>query len=339
MNSFKKYSMAAALAGLGAIPSTAEIKLSDNLSTSGFLDMAILGVTHDDVNSLNASLDQFELDFMYKYGDKVSARVDLAYGGVGGGSTTAEGTLGGVGFVNLEQGFVTATLGALSISSGRFLSSSGWEAAEPTGMYQYSYSENITGPAGAVYGGYQNGINFAYSTPMFGIYGAFVADLWSTADTDIEYPGFEGQLSVMPIPGLTAKLAYLYQMHDEDATDDASQQLINFWASYATGPITVAGEFNYLMDWDAPGAGPTDEDGMGYLVMANYKFTPIFAATLRHSSMIYADLDPTMEFTVSPSVAVAANWLALAEFRYDIDPDEISDEPTISYALETTFTF
>lgn len=329
MNSLKKYSMAAALAGLSAIPSSAEIKLSDNLSTSGFLDMSAFGNIRGDENNLNANFDQFEMDFFWKYGEKVSARADLAYGGVGGGA----------GAVSLEQGFVTATMGSLALSAGRFLSSSGWEAAEPTGMYQYSYSENIEGPAGAVYGGYQNGINASFSTPMFGIYGAVVTDLWNTGDNTLEYPGLEGQISVMPVPGVTAKLAYLYQFHDEDATDDASQQLINFWASYAGGPITVAGEFNYLLDWDAPGAGTTDEDGMGYLLMANYKFTDLFAATLRYSSMIYADLDPTMEFTFSPSVAIASNWLALAEVRYDIDPDEISEDDDFRYAVETTFTF
>jgi hypothetical protein len=203
-------------------------------------------------------------------------------------------------------------------------------------MYQFSYSENITGPAGAVYGGFQNGINVAYATPMFGLYAALVTDLWDTDDTDLEYPGLEGQLSVTPFAGLTAKLAYLYQFMNEDATDDASQQLLNVWASYATGPVTLAGEYNMLIDWDA-GFGENDETGHGYLLMANYKFTDVFAATLRYSSMIYADLDPTMEFTLSPSVAIAANWLALAELRYDIDPDPI--DPTFSYAVETTFTF
>lgn len=338
MNSLKKLSMAATLLGMGAATTFAEIKLSDNLSLSGFLDMAVLGVTHDDDNSLNASFDQFELDFMYKYGDKVSARADLAYGGVGGGSTTIAGTAGGVGAVALEQGFVTATLGALSFSSGRFLSTSGFEAAEPTGLYQYSTSENLTNlVTGPIYGGYQNGINVAYTTGMFGLYGAVVADLWSTADTDLEYPGFEGQIAVTPTEGVTAKLTYLYQMMNEDATDDASQQLLNVWGSYARGPLTAAAEYNMLIDW--AGAGADDETGHGYLVMGNFKFTDTFATTLRHSGMIFADLDPAMEFTVSPSVALAANWLALAELRYDMDPDEISDEPTISYAVETTFTF
>jgi len=329
----KYLSIAATLAGLGAASSFAEIRLTDNLSTSGFLDMSAAGGMKDDIDldTLVAGFDQFELDFMFKFGDKVSARADISQGGAGGGA----------GAIHLEQGFVTAHLGSLSISTGRFLSSSGFEAAEPTGLYQYSTSLNLSLPLGlgtpwgGVYGGYQNGVNLAYSTPMFGLYGAVVTDLWETGETDLKTPGFEGQVSVTPIPGLTAKVAYLFQMYDEDATveEDASQQLLNAWASYAFGPLTVAGEYNLLLDWDV-----SDETGNGYLVMANYKFTDMFAATLRHSGMFYADLDPFYEFTVSPSVAISANWLVLAEFRYDMLP-EPTDDPLFSYAVESLFSF
>ena len=337
MTEMKKLPLVLTVLGLGASATFAEIKLTDNLSTTGFLDMSIAGMSQDTNSALTATFDQFELDFMYKYGEKVSARADLSYGGVGGGSNSIPGSLGGVGALALEQGYATATLGSIAISGGRFLSMSGFEAAEPTGMFQYSYSENILGPAGAVYGGYQNGLNIAFTTPKFALYGAVVADLWSTAESDLKTPGIEAQVALTPVEGVTAKVAYLYQMYDEDATGDASQQLLNAWASYAKGAITVAAEVNMLMDWDAPGAGPNDESGTGYLVLANYKFSDTFAGTVRHSAMMYADLDPTMEFTVSPSLALAPNWLALAEFRYDMDPDPI--EPTLSYAVESTFSF
>src|SRR5687768_14515974 len=114
MNSLKKLPMALTVLGLGAASSFAEIKLGDNLSVSGFLDMSANGMLDpaDDADAtLNANVDQFELDLMYKYGDKVSARVDL--NSISGGGMT------------FEQGFVTATLGSLALSTGRFLSTSG----------------------------------------------------------------------------------------------------------------------------------------------------------------------------------------------------------------------
>ena len=44
MNSMKKLSMAMAVLGLGASSSFAEIKLTDNLGVSGFLDMSANGL-------------------------------------------------------------------------------------------------------------------------------------------------------------------------------------------------------------------------------------------------------------------------------------------------------
>src|SRR5688500_7955971 len=134
MKNLKNLPLALTVLGLGATASFAEIKLTDNLSMSGFLDMSASGFAGSEDTSpdatLNATFDQLELDFMLKYGD-FSARADI-------------NSLGG-GAVSLEQGFVTAALTpGLSLTMGRFLSVSGFEAAEPTGLYQYSVSKLLS---------------------------------------------------------------------------------------------------------------------------------------------------------------------------------------------------
>jgi hypothetical protein len=319
MKNFNKLPMAMSLVGLGAALSFAEIKVNDNLALSGFLDMSVSGEANDSDETLNASFDQFEVDFMYKFGDKISARADI-------------NSLGG-GAMAFEQGFVSYANGPLSFSTGRFLSSSGFEAAEPTGLYQYSTSKTL------VYGGYQNGVNVAFATPMFGLYGAVVSDLWVSGETEIlNTPGFEGQVSLTPAEGITAKVAYLYQMYDEDATGDASQQLLNAWASYAAGPITAAVEYNLLLDWmvpdeDAVGGMVNDGTGHGWLAMANYKINDLVAATVRYSGILLGDADPDQEVTFSPSLALSPNWLALAEVKYQIDAE------VTNYAVEGLFSF
>jgi hypothetical protein len=317
MNSLNKLPMALTVLGLGAAASFAEIKVGDNLSLSGFLDMSANGMVDsaDDADAtLGANVDQFELDFMYKFGDKVSARVDV--NSLSGGDVT------------FEQGFVTANLGSVALSTGRFLSSSGFEAAEPTGLYQYSTSKTL------VYGGYQNGVNVAWTSPMIGLYGAIVTDLWVATETELlNTPGFEGQVALTPGSGITAKATMLWQLYDEAGPNaDEEQGLLNVWGQYAAGPITAAAEYNMLISWDLGGAA-NDESGHGWLAMANYKFTDMFAATLRYSGIILGDGDPDQEVTVSPSVAIAANWLALAEYRFNID-SQIQQ-----YALETTLSF
>jgi hypothetical protein len=332
----KKLPLALSVLGLGAMAASAEIKINDNLSTAGFVDMSLSGAKAEDVDAtLGGQLDQYELDFMYKFGF-FSARADV-------------NAMGPTGNVAIEQAFITSTLtNTLSLSFGKFLSCTGFEAAEPTGMYQYSYSKNMdkTSPTGAIYGGYQNGINLNFSTPTFGIYAAAVSDVWEGAETEyMKTPGGEFQLSLMPVEGVTIKAAYAFQSYGEVADSLSYQGLANAWAQYAKGPLTVAAEFNYLMSWAhtyGTGVNAVTKDnltGMGWLAMANYKCTDKFAATLRYSATTLDDEDSSTddmgsEVTVSPSIAISPNWLALAEVKIEFGTVEQTD-----YALETTFSF
>lgn len=332
----KKLPLALTVLGMGASVSMAEIKINDNLSTAGFVDMALHGAKADNVDAtLDGELDQYELDFMYKFGF-FSARADV-------------NALGPTGNVAIEQAFITSTLtNSLSLSFGKFLSCTGFEAAEPTGMYQYSYSKNMdpTSPTGMMYGGYQNGINLNFSTPTFGIYVSAVSDVWNGAETEyMKTPGGEFQLSLMPVEGVTVKAAYALQMYDADAGTDEFQGLANVWAQYSKGAITAAAEFNYLMSWAknvGTAAAPLVKDdltGMGWLAMVNYKFTDKFAGTLRYSATTLDDeIDATddmgSEVTVSPSFAISPNWLALAEVKIEFGTVEQTD-----YAIETTYSF
>jgi hypothetical protein len=327
MTDTKKLPLAISVLGCLASVSMAEIKVNDNLSITGFVDMSANGKDSGDVDpTLNANVDQYEMDFMYKYGF-FSARADVNVETWKSNSAT------------LEQAYATAALlPSLSLSTGRFLSSMGFEAAEPTGLYQYSVSKTTAG----IYGGYQNGINLAYNGGKFGVYGAVVSDLWSSAETEImKSPGFEGQVSLMPVEGLTAKAAVLWQMYDKKATatlGDDGQGLVNVWAQWAKGPLTAAAEYNQLLSWKADSAHK-DQMGMGWLAMVNYKFTDKFATTLRYSALAIDDDnsatdDMGSEVTISPSFAISPNWLALAEYRI-----EFGNVEQQLYAVETTFSF
>jgi hypothetical protein len=332
MTDIRKLPLVLTVMGLGAVAANADIKLNDNLTTTGFIDMSLNGYTPDKgPAALNASLDQYELDFLYKYGN-VSARADV--NGMPSSDPVPGKPPGSNASVWVEQAYVTGTMGALAVSAGRFLSSSGWEAAEPTGMYQYSYSKNL------FYGYYQNGLNLSYSQPKFALYGAVVSDLWNPQEYDLKKtPGFEGQVALMPVEGVTAKVTYLYQMFDKDASGKDDQQLLNAWASYAKGPLTVAGEYSLMLDWNTfspandSAKSKLDDTGNGWLVMANYKFTPVVAATVRYSGNKFSKLDQDTEVTLAPSFQASPNWLLVAEGKYEIDLKKVD------YALESTFSF
>ena len=304
--------LAAGALGLLAASSFADIKVSDQLSLSGFIDMSTYYNTQvftfpgftGTADEPGATFDQFELDFMYKFSDKLSARVDLN---------------GGQGAVAVEQGFISyAATSALTIQTGKFLSVSGWEAAEPTGMYQYDYSNAF------VYGGYQNGINVSYTvSPMIALYAALVDGIW-VADGSLERPGIEAQVALFPTKEITVKATNLFQQSPGYITD-----VINVWGAYTAGPLTAALEGNYLMNYTAE-----DDNGFGGLIMANYKLTDALAVTGRFSMLdTDAMAEATQEVTIAPSLALTSNWFLLADVKYQLAAEELG------FALETTVTF
>ena len=295
---------------------SAEIKLTDSLSVSGFLDMSSITTSGGDETEIGLSFDQFELDFHLNQGS-VAARVDI--------DSTAR-TIGGQG-VQLEQGYVTYTLpestvSGVSIKAGRFLSAMGFEAAEPTGLFQYSFSEGIPYP------GYHNGIGIDVKpAKQVGIYVALLSGVWNVNDTDVKNPGIEAQVALTPMEQLTAKLGYAM-----DKMEDYSRSELNAWVQFAQGPLTLAGEVDMLSNWGADG-----KNGMHFLGMANVSLADMISApvavTLRFSGISLDDEDSSSEFTLSPSYTATDNWLLLAEFKQRLDAEE-----TI-IAVESLFTF
>jgi hypothetical protein len=327
--------LAAGAIGLMAATTFADIKVNDQLSLSGFLDMSAYE-TND--GPITGAIDQFEIDFLFKFNDKISARVDLAQGGVGGGAPTnlASGETVSASLA-LEQGFITYTEGAASLFVGKFLSATGFESAEPTGLYQYSasvYCDGVGQAVPCVYGGYQNGVALSYSlSPMLSVYGAVVgstAGIPSTGvdpagSTSLKDPAVEVQVSLMPVEGVTVKAAYLY---DAFAGAPEAYNLANVWASYAKGPITVGAEFNYFMNFTA-----VDDNGTSWLAMANYKLTDKIAATARVSA-IASDLgEDETGITFSPSYSVNGNWLIVTEVS------RLLDAEVTTFALESLVMF
>ena len=267
---------------------------------------------------------QFELDFHLNSGS-VSGRVDI---------DNLSGPDGGLG---VEQGFVTYTLPKdilpdASITAGRFLSSLGFETAEPTGLYQSSVSEGIPYPA------YQNGVAVALNPDdKFGIYAAVLSGVWDVIDTDVKDPGFEAQVSVRPVEQVTAKVGFAVEDIALGNKEETRSEL-NAWASFVEGPLTIAGEIDVLSNWpSSEEPGKIRDNGIHYLGMANVSLKDVLSApvalTARFSGIKLDTEDASTEITVSPSYAPTDSWILLGEFKRRIDAKE-----TI-VAVESLFTF
>ncbi len=282
--------------------------VSAEVEFSGFVDMSVFS----DDGDASMSLDQFELDVSTDLGEGISMRADV-------------NALGPTAPVELEQAFITYDTGeGLALTVGKFLSCTGFEAAEPTGMYQYSYSATL------VYGGYQNGVAASYGSDMFGLYGAVVSSVWDGAETDFSGDGsdvgFEAQVALMPVEGVTAKAAL--------ARED-EQTLINVWGMLATGPLTVAAEVNSMSDWG------DYESGLGYLGMVNYGLSDQVGVTARYSAIAWTPIgggedDETSEITIAPSYAISDNWGLVAEVKMLTEGDA---DAVTQIALESLLTF
>ncbi|MCZ6678018.1 MAG: outer membrane beta-barrel protein [Candidatus Poribacteria bacterium] len=311
---------------------SAEIKLTDNLSVSGFLDMSSVIEDDGEDTTIGLSFDQLELDFHLNYGS-VTARVDID--STGGFEHPSLAGVGQTQDVTLEQGYVTYTLpkdvlpGA-SITAGRFLSTFGFETAEPTGLYQFSFSEGIPYPA------YQNGvaINLA-PTKQFGIYAAVLSGVWDVNDTDLENPGFETQVSLMPVKQLTAKVGFAV----DDTGGDENRSELNAWVQFSQGPLTLAGEIDLLNNWPSEENGlPVVRDsGIHFLGMANVSLADVISApvglTVRFSGIDLEDEETSTEITVSPSFNPVENWTLLAEFK------RLIDKEVTQFAVKSLLTF
>jgi hypothetical protein len=121
--------------------SFAEIALTENISVEGFVDMsysqgsadADQGAADFNESTNSYALDQVEISWLFDF-SPVTAQIDLEY---------EEGQFGGT---NVEQAFITYDLsGPGAITAGRFASMLGFEAFEPTGLYQFSTAYSASG--------------------------------------------------------------------------------------------------------------------------------------------------------------------------------------------------
>jgi hypothetical protein len=341
MNIWKKNISALAVGIAIASPATyAEFELAPGLTMTGFMDMSASYVEYDpaggDSSSESSSgLDQFEINLMYDFGKGLSAVVDLEYQDNGAvdsnGEPVGEET-------HVEQAYINYAIDDnWSLKAGRFLSYSGWETEDPTGLFQYSG----TGYAKYFYGAYQQGASVKYGSDMFDAALSVVNDLGTlTGDTrDTSNPATEIMLAVRPLDGLTAK-AFIMNDTNEDNGEDIES--INVWASYVVAGWTFAAEANASENsYAAVGIAGAEAEAEGYLLMANYAWDK-FGVTLRyHGSEVETEAGVTVEditgITLAPSYQVHENLLLIFEVR--TDEEDVSGDEYESVAFEALLTF
>ncbi len=330
-----------------------EIVINDFLSFEGFVDMSYSHYDAEaddidlDVSDNSFQIDQVEIDWLFDF-DPVTAQVDIQYESSANGEDDE---------TEVEQAFVTyhmdGELEGLAITAGRYASMLGFEAFEPTGLYQYStaYASNYQGDVSPL-PGYAQGVKATYETDntFFGLSvqdEAFDADGGRIGgpkrDADSSY-AVEAAASIVLEDGLSFFLGGVY----EDA-DEGDTYILNAYTTYETGAWLFAAELNYGNSesdaWESDASEDEDVDTLSGLLMANFAYSEVASVTGRFSYLEYDGgvVDQTLEafkYTLAHNYAFTDNLLLVTEINYiDGDLDDYGDYEEFVGAVELLFSF
>ncbi|MDQ8207027.1 porin [Coraliomargarita sp. SDUM461003] len=348
--------------------STAEIVVNDFLSFEGFVDMSY---THtdsefagDEGNENSFAIDQVEISWLFDF-DTVTAQIDFDY--EDNDDSTTE----------VEQAFVTYHMdGGSAVTAGRYASMLGFEAFEPTGLYQYSFGYDMLIGDTSVLPGYAQGVKYTHEsdTTFFGLSLQDEAyDNGSDAfggNPDSTY-AVEAAGSVILAEGLTGFLGGVYENGD-----DVDNYAINAYVTFETGAWIFAAEVNYGdlesgATLGAIGVETAIDNGFGtsantfaaneevlqFLLMANFAYSDQASITGRFTYTDHeADLDvagtavdleaDAMKFTLAHGYAFTDNLFLVTEVSYvdgEFDTDNAAfagdDFDGLQGAVELIFSF
>jgi len=136
--------------------------------------------------------------------------------------------------------------------------------------------------------------------------------------------------SLMIIPGLEAQLGYASQ--DIDTADDWSQ--FNAWIAYNPNDLTLAFEYNNA------DKGPKDYWSM--LLLANYQFNEMFAATFKYSHEDEEDGGSETDadrFTFALLFTITQNLFFNVEYSHAEVDTSSGDYDVDEFYLEALLTF
>jgi len=321
--------------------SMGEIVVNEFLSFEGFVDSSY-STSQSDIEGFKESdnsfgVDQVEISWLFNF-DAVTAQIDLEY--EDGDEDNEDG---------VEQAFVNLALGNGDvITAGRYASMLGFEAYEPTGLYQYSTAYTLDGEVVASAASqYVQGVKYTRTTDttFFGIslqdqaFGNDGDRLGGDSDLDL---GQDSSFAV-EVAG-SIDLGNGFTVFAGGAFEDAESgdnQLINVYVTYETGAWLFAAELNLEENESFFGV---DADSTSALLMANYAYSDVASVTARISMVdLEVDNDELVEFTkytVAHNHALSDNLLLVTEVSFD-DGElfGFADGENLTFAAELLFSF
>jgi len=328
--------------------SMGEIVVNDFLSFEGFVDSSY---THTDIdqgtsglssdNSNEFGVDQVEISWLFNF-DTVTAQIDLQYEGDSNEGTNVDGEL-------VEQAFVNYALANGDVvTAGRYASMLGFEAFEPTGLYQYSTAYDDSGLPG-----YAQGVKYTRESDA-SFFGISIQDEAFDFGGDNNLSSSSYAIEVAYAQDLGNGVAAFIGAAFEDA-DAGDTYIVNSYVTYETGAWLFAAEVNFgnsengafnVDNGENPATilvGGDDVDVMSGLVMANYAYSDDSSVTARlsYEEVENEDSDEgeTTKYTLAHNKALADNLALIVEISYADSEIAKQDIEGSQLAVELLFTF
>jgi hypothetical protein len=295
----KSIAVAASLAAFAVSTSWAQIQLTPNFSTSGFISGSILYHSTGDPET-TIDLDAAQLTFNGSF-DTVSGTVSLYY---------VPGAPEDVTVLDAYIGWQVSD--DVTVTMGKFLSYMGFEAFYIPSLYQISYANGDF--LGAI-PGYHDGVRLDFGGDGLNVGIAILDSVYSPnyLRGDGEFSDqfcVEGYVSFSPTEGSTI---FAGIAHDGEGGFQAeSVTMFNLWGSFtATDSLWFAAEITHKDGGDF-------NTGYNWLLFANWTQSDLMSWTFRVSGEEMDEVGTAggegfLRYTVSPTFAVAENLAILLE--------------------------
>ena len=314
-----RLNLATAIALAAAVTASADIKVNDNLTISGYAAGAYTNYKPNNGPGWDSLFDASKAPPGAGDSNDVLTKFTMNFKPVTGViSLNYFPNLGGNNEFTVLDAYATIDAGGgSSVTIGKYLSYLGYESFYPVYMDQISYAN---GDFLAPIPGYHTGARYDFTSKDVSagisandsIYSPFGP---TRGDGELKHnAGFEGYVSYTAIPNLTLWGGFAYdtkgqgriypsQMHEVTTLD--------FWASYQlTKEAKVAAEF-------VSKDGGLGNKGTNWLAFLNYAFNDQISSVFRVSGEEMSDGGPRFtKYTVCPAYTVNANFLIRAEYSY-----------------------
>lgn len=305
---------------------TAEIKINDNFSVSGYIE----GSYQYTAPKPGTATDRFNIDtsqLLFTTTFKpVTGVVSLFYVPNAAKETT------------VLDAYVTYDAGeGITVTGGKFLSYLGYESFFTVNNPEISFAN---GDFLAPIPGYHDGVKIDYATKEFGVGVALVDSVYSgpfylKGDGELKHnAGFEGYFTYKAVTDLTLWAGFGYDTKGSRNNPAQTNSIFtaDFWAQYQIDKKT-----SVAVEYAHKSGGPGNK-GYNWLALATYAFTDKVSTAFRISGEKVTDGSSFMKYTIAPGIALTDKLTVRAEYSY-YDYKDASLDKANFFGVQAFFKF